>query len=163
MKVWLSIIFPKFKKVVEKLFQKPIISFYSNNSGEFIHLRSFFKDNGISHLLTPPYTPEHNATAERRHHHIIETSIILLHNANLPLKFWSYAFTTAAYLINRLTTRILENQSPYFWLYGKQSNYFKLRDFGCLCYPWLRPYNQNKLQPRSSPCLLLWYLRNQSA
>ena len=71
-----SIIFPKFKKVVEKLFQKPII----------IHLRSFFEDNGISHLLTPPHTPEHNATVERCHRHIVEIGITLLNNIK-PLKF----------------------------------------------------------------------------
>ena len=45
-----SIIFQKFKKFVEKLFEKRIISFYSNNGGEFIPFRSFFEDNGIFHF-----------------------------------------------------------------------------------------------------------------
>ena len=80
-----SIIFPKFN--VEKLFQKHIISFNSDNKGEFIHFRSFFEDNEISHLISPPHNPEHNATAERRHRYIVEKGITLLHNANSLLNF----------------------------------------------------------------------------
>ena len=34
--------FKKFKLVVEKYFQKPIISFYSDGGGEFITLNFFF-------------------------------------------------------------------------------------------------------------------------
>lgn len=49
-----SQIFPKFKALVEKYFKKPIVSFYSDNGGEFIHLKDFFSSNGVSHFLTPP-------------------------------------------------------------------------------------------------------------
>lgn len=47
-----SIIFPKFKRVVKKYFQISII-FYSNNGGKFLHLHSFFEENGIPQFLTP--------------------------------------------------------------------------------------------------------------
>ncbi|KAH0711657.1 hypothetical protein KY289_007616 [Solanum tuberosum] len=66
-------------------------------------------------------------------------------------------------VIVMLPTRTLDGDSPYFRLYGTLANYNKLRVFGCLCYPWLRPYNQNKLQPRSTPCIFLGYSQNQSA
>lgn len=33
-------------------------------------LKSFFKDNGISHFLTTSHTLEHNGLAERKHRHI---------------------------------------------------------------------------------------------
>ena len=99
--------------MIENYFDTKIISIYSDNWGEFHHLKSFLQDNGISHFLTPPYTPEHNAIAERRHRHIVETGLTLLHSANLPLSFWSYAFQTAVYLINRMPTPILENNSPF--------------------------------------------------
>ena len=49
-----SVIFPRFKKVVEKFLQRSIISFYSDNGGEFIGLKNFFETNGISHFLTHP-------------------------------------------------------------------------------------------------------------
>jgi histone deacetylase 1/2 len=32
-----------------------------------------------------------------------------------------------------------------------------LRTFGCLCFPFLRPYNNHKLDFRSSPCVFFRY------
>lgn len=116
-----SIIFPKFKALVEKFFATPIVTLYSDNGGEYIYLRDFFTSHGISHFLTPPYTPEYNGTAERRHCHIVETGITLLHLAKLLLSFWSYAFQTVVYLINRLPTLLLHNDSSYFRLCSKLS------------------------------------------
>ena len=76
-----SIIFPKFKALVEKFFNLPIVSVYSDNGGELIKLRTFLTTHGISHFTTPPHTPKHNAPAERRHRHIVETGRALLHYA----------------------------------------------------------------------------------
>jgi hypothetical protein len=47
--------------------------------------------------------------------------------------------------------------SPYSKLYKKAPDYQKLRVFGCLCYPLLRPYNVHKLNYRSKPCIFLGY------
>lgn len=79
------------------------------------------------------------------------------------LLFWPFAFTTAIYLINRLATSTLHNLSPYYCLFQKHPNYSKLRSFGCLCYPWLRPYTNHKLDPRSTPCVFVRYSSTQSA
>lgn len=67
----------------------------------------------ISHFTTPPHTPQHNGSAERRHCHLVEIGLTLLHQACIQLKYWSYAFETAVYLINRLPTPILNFKSPY--------------------------------------------------
>lgn len=66
-------IFIKFKALVEKYFKKQIKTLYSDNGGEYIALSSFLTIIGISHLTSPPHTPEHNSFAERRHRHIVET------------------------------------------------------------------------------------------
>ena len=44
-----------------------------------------------------------------------------------------------------------------------QPSYAKLRVFGCLCYPWVKPYNSHKLEPRSKACIFLGYSLTQSA
>lgn len=158
-----SILFPKFKALVEKFFATTIISIYTDNGGEYLSLYSFLSERGISHITTPPHRPELNGTSERKHRHIVETGLTLLHNACMPLSYWSYAFITAVYLINRLPTPLLQYSSPYEKLFFTTPNYSKLRVFGCLCYPWLRPYTSNKLQPKSQPCVFLGYSTSQSA
>jgi hypothetical protein len=41
----------------------------------------------ISHLTTPPHTPQHNGYSERRHYHIVETSLTLLSHASFTITF----------------------------------------------------------------------------
>ena len=75
---------------------------YINNGGVFLTLRSFLATHGITNLTTPPHTFEHNGYSEHPHWHIIETSLTLSHQASIPLTFWSYAFATTIYLINKI-------------------------------------------------------------
>lgn len=152
-----------FKNLIENFLQAKIGTFYSDNGGEFIALRQYFQMNGISHLTSPPHTPEHNGIAERKHRHVVETGLTLLSKASIPKKYWQYAFAVAVYLINRLPTPLLELQSPFSKLFGKSPNYNKLRVFGCACYPWLRPYTRHKLEDRSARCVFFGYSPTQSA
>ncbi|KAG7543090.1 Ribonuclease H-like superfamily [Arabidopsis thaliana x Arabidopsis arenosa] len=156
-------VFVVFKALVENRFSSRIRTLYSDNGGEFVALRSFLASHGISHLTSPPHTPEHNGIAERKHRHVVETGLALLTHASLPKTFWTYAFAAAVYLINRMPTEVLHGASPYAKLFQQPPNYQKLRVFGCLCYPWLRPYATNKLDNRSSMCVFLGYSLTQSA
>ncbi|MCI00444.1 retrovirus-related pol polyprotein from transposon tnt 1-94, partial [Trifolium medium] len=86
-----------------------------------------------------------------------ETGLTLLSQAQIPLKYWDHAFITAAYLINRIPTPILQNNSPYFTLLNKHPDYKALKVFGCACFPFLRPYHNTKLAYRSQECIFLGY------
>lgn len=77
---------------VDNYFQRKILILYTDNGGEFTALASFLATHGITHLTTPPHTPEHNSYAERRHRHIVETGLTLLHHASIPLTFRPFAF-----------------------------------------------------------------------
>ena len=156
-------IFETFKPIAETKFKHKISTLYSDNGGEFLSLRPFLAQHGISHLTTPPHTPQHNGLSERKHRHIVETGLSLLSAAKMPLTYWPFAFATAIFLINRLPTPVLSNISPFQKLFNTLPNYQKLRTFGCLCFPWLRPYAPNKLQDRSLPCIFVGYSLTQSA
>ncbi|GJV96906.1 retrovirus-related pol polyprotein from transposon RE1 [Tanacetum coccineum] len=91
--------------------------------GEYQKLIPFFSSCGISHLTSPPHTPEHNGTAERRHQHIVETGLSLLHFSSLPFHYWSHVFQAAVYLINRLPSSVLSFKSPFEMLFHKIPNY----------------------------------------
>jgi len=136
---------------------------YSDNGGDYVALTSLLALHGISHLTSPPCTLEHNGFSERRHLHIVETGLTLLAHASIPLRFWPHAYAIFVYLINRIPTQTLNLCSPYEKIFGSSPNYSKLKVFGCLCYPWLRPYTSHKLEPRSKPCIFFGYSLTQSA
>lgn len=87
----------------------------------------------------------------------------MLHRSHLPPKFWAFAVQTAAYLINRTPPSNSHSVSPFEILFQKPLNYLKLRTFGCICFPWLRPYNLGKLDFPSKPCIFIGYSTHQSA
>lgn len=73
------------------------------------------------------------------------------------------AIETAVFLINRLPMPIIGHLLPFKKLFYCVPYYRKLKGFGCLCYPWLRPYTSSKLQPRSKRCVFLGYSVSQAA
>jgi hypothetical protein len=75
----------------------------------------------------------------------------------MPLKFWDKAFSTAAHIINRLPSRVIEFPSPFEKLFGTKPDYSWLKVFGCACWPHLRPYNTRKLEFHSKQCVFLGY------
>jgi histone deacetylase 1/2 len=149
------------KTMAEKQFQVPLKSVQTDGGGEFRVLTSYFQQHGILHRITCPYTHHHhqNGTVERRHRHIVELGLAMLDHSKLPLKFWDHAFLTATYLINRLPSSSIDFRTPYALLH-KNPDYHFLKVFGCSCFPLMRPYNKNKLQPRSEKCVFLGYSSN---
>lgn len=156
-------VFIAFKCLVENRFQQKIGTFFTDNGGEFMVLKTYLAANGITHLTSPPHTPEHNGVSERKHRHIVETGLTMLSKASVPKELCPYAFAAAVYTINRLPTPVLDLKTPYEKLFGDAPTYDKLRIFGCACYPWLRPYTKHKLDNRSQQCVFLGYSTTQSA
>ena len=79
--------FVSFKQLVENYFTTTIKTLYTNDGGKFLALRSFLVTHGITHLTTPPHTPEHNGYSECQHRHSVKMGLTLLHQASIPLTF----------------------------------------------------------------------------
>ena len=116
---------------------------------------SFLSSNGIHHQISCPYTPQQNDLVERKHRHLIKTTITLLSQASLPSTYWSFTVQFALTLINLLPTATLDFLSPWFKFHGQHPNIFSLKIFGCACYPFFRPYNQHKLNHKTTECIFL--------
>jgi hypothetical protein len=125
--------------------------------GEYQKLTPFFQCVGISHHVSCPHTHQQNGFAERKHHHTVEVGLSLLAHSSMPLKFWDEAFSTAAYLINRLPSRVIGFLSSFEKLFNSKPDYTWLKVFGCACGPHLRPYNSRKLEFQSKKCVFLGY------
>lgn len=145
--------------MVETQFSTKLKSFRSNGGGEFTSsaFKLFLTTHGIHHQVSCPYTPQQNGLVERKHRHLIETSITLLAQAQIPNTYWTYAIQTTVNLINLLPTAVLQFQSPWSILNHKPPDLSQLKVVGCACYPFLRPYTTHKLDPRTKECIFLGY------
>ena len=135
--------------MVERHFDKKILSVQTDWGGEYQRLNSFFQRIGIAHHVSCPHAHQQNGSAERKHRHIVEVGLSLLAHASMPLKFWDEAFIMATYLINRLPIKVIHGQTPLHRLLKQTPDYHTLRTFGYACWPNLHPYNSKKLQFRS--------------
>lgn len=149
--------FHEYQALVERLTGQKIIAMQTNWGGEYEKLHPLFEKIGISYHVSCPHTHQQNGSTERKHHHVIEVGLALLANAYMPLKFWDKAFLTAAYLINRTPSKVINLEMPLELLFHQTPNYQFLRIFGCACWPNLCPYNNHKLQFRSKQCVFLGY------
>lgn len=68
---------------------------------------AFLANHGIQHRLFYSHTPQQNRIAERKHRHIVEIGLSLLHQAFMPHQFWMEVFSTTVILIYRLPTPTL--------------------------------------------------------
>jgi hypothetical protein len=134
-------IFLKFQVIVERLLNSKIKSVQIDWGGEYRNLHTYFKSIGIIHHISCPHMHQQQGWAERKHCHLIDTTLTLLADSHLPKTFWDEACLTFCYLINRLPTPLLKNQSPFQKLFKCTPDCTFLKIFGCACFPSLRLYN----------------------
>ncbi|RVW16161.1 Retrovirus-related Pol polyprotein from transposon RE2 [Vitis vinifera] len=72
----------------------------------------FLAQEGIVHLSSCVDTPQQNGIAERKNRHLLEVARSLMFSMNVPKLLWGQAVLTAAYLINRMPSRVLKFQTP---------------------------------------------------
>lgn len=142
---------------IERQFNTKVRVFQTDMGGEFTALKSFCSSSGIVLRHSCPHTHQQNGLVERKHQHIIELGLAILSKSGLPMSFWWCAFSTAVHLINLLPSPITHHKFPHTLLLNTPPPYADLRVFGCACFPFLRPYNNSKLQFRSTKCLFIGY------
>jgi histone deacetylase 1/2 len=105
-------VFLNFQQLVERKFDRKIITMQTDWGGEYEKLNSFFQKVGITHHVSCPHAHQQNDSAERKHRHIVEVGLALLATASMPLKFWDEAFLTATFLINLLPSKVINHDTP---------------------------------------------------
>ncbi|CAA7044030.1 unnamed protein product [Microthlaspi erraticum] len=138
-------------------FGKPVKRVRSDNGTKFMVLSTFFREQGIDHQTSCVDTPQQNGRVERKHRHILNVARACLFQARLPVTFWGESILTAAHIINRTPSSVLDGKTPYELLHGTPPKYDLLRVFGCLSYAHRRGRDKDKFGDRSRKCLFVGY------
>ena len=133
--------------------------FHTDGGGEFAstELLQFFKDRGITVTTTPPYTPQHNAIAERMNRTILESTRAMLLHAKAPQSLWAEAAQYAIHVRNVGGVRTDVRNTPDGIWTGKRTSVKHLRVFGCDAWMHVPAANRQKLDAKATICLFVGY------
>ena len=115
---------------------------------------SFMSSHRILHQSFFACTPQQNEVAERKNHHLVETSRTLFLHHKVPQRFWEDAILFVCYLINRMPSSILHDQIPHSVLLPNHPLFcLPLRVFGCVCFVHILTPGQDKLSAKVTKCI----------
>lgn len=135
--------------------------FQSDWDSESCKLINHFKNTLIQHWIACPHTHKQMGAIEWLHKQILKVGLSLLSHAHLPEQFWEDSFVTTVYWINWHLTPVLQNKSSYEIVYHSKPNYRFLKVFGCVCWPYLCPFNKYKIDFRLKTCIFIGYGPNR--
>ena len=157
-------VFVKFYRMIHTQFGKSVKSLRSDNGREYVNhdMTKFLTKNGIVHEFTCVDTPQQNGIAERKNRHLLEVVRALLFQMSVPKFYWGETVLTAAYLINRLPSRILYGLSPVqsltsFFPSVPILTSLQCRIFGCVAFVHIHSQFRGKLDPRAVKCIFIGY------
>ncbi|WZZ64833.1 hypothetical protein YC2023_076203 [Brassica napus] len=155
--------FKNFQSYVSNQYNAKIKIFRSDNGGEYTGnaFKNHLAQHGILHQTSCPYTPQQNGVAERKNRHLMEVARSMMFHTSVPKRFWSDAVISACYLINRIPTKILEDQAPYEVLNRSKPVLDHLRVFGCVCFVLVPGELRNKLEAKSTRAMFIGYSKSQ--
>ncbi|KAJ9542625.1 hypothetical protein OSB04_029131 [Centaurea solstitialis] len=146
-------------KLARVQFEKEIKRIRCDNGGEFTstNMIEFYNKKGILLETTCPHTPQQNGVVERKHRHLLETARALRIGANLPKRFWGECILTAAFVINRLPSKVIKNKTPFELIWNREPDYDLLKVFGCLVYFKNTNTKGDKFEEKGKPGVFLGY------
>ena len=126
-------VFRKFKLEAENTSRQRIKTLRTDRGGEFLstEFNQLCEEAGIKWHLTAPYTPQQNSVVERRNRTMMAMARSLLKSMNVPQRFWGEAVRHMVYLLNCLSTKALDERTPFEAWNGRKPHLVHLRVFSC--------------------------------
>ena len=118
-----------------------------------------FTSKGIVVQRTVPYAHQQNGKSERYIRTLEEGGQVLLADSGLPMSFWLDAVLTRQYLLNRLPTSTLpENTTPFEVItHGRKPDLSHLRIWGCECFVAVPNEVRGKAGPKRFKAIFVGY------
>ena len=154
--------FGAFCAEIQTQFHISIQTLRSDNAKKYFSepFQSFMLEHGILHQTSCVDTPSQKRVAERKNRHLLEVARDLLFQMHVSKHFWADALSTACFLINRMSSSVLNWATPYHQLFLYNS-WFPIdpKVFGYTCF--VRDVHPHvfKLDPKSLKCIFVGYSR----
>lgn len=100
---------------------------------------------------------------EPKNRTLMEMTRCLLHDKNVPKTFWAEAANTAVFLLNRLPSKALSEQTPFESWHGFKPKLLNLKFFGCLCFCYIPEVKREKLDRKAEPGIFVGYSSKSKA
>lgn len=112
-----------------------VIQLHSDGAKEYKAICFDYDSSAINvhKTFSAPYTPEHNAIAERVNRTMVEAARALLIQADLPTCLWPFALKHAINVRNKVP-RATTGCSPFKLLTNTRPSFKHVRVFGCAAY-----------------------------
>lgn len=161
-KMDITSVFHNFKCEVENELGQKIKIIRTDNGTEYCNndFSKYLSDSGIKHQTTTPYTPEQNGLSERKNRTLVERTKCMLRDANLPKIYWAEALSTAAYIINRSPSRVLNDMTPEEKWSGRKPNISHMKIFGCKAMVHVPKQHRCKWDSKSTETRFVGYCQN---
>jgi hypothetical protein len=104
-----------FLNMIENQFESKVKIVRIDNGSKF-SMSQFFASKGIIHQTSCVETPQQKARVERKHQHILNIARALLFQSNFYLNNFGVILL---FVVNRVSSPILENKSPFFLIHHK--------------------------------------------
>jgi len=120
------------------------------------------KSHDTLHQTSCAYTPQQNRVVEHKNKHLVETTRTMLLYGNVPQRFWGVVILSACYLINRMSSSILENKILHYTLFPFEPLHpLPPKVFGFTRYVHNCCLGLDKLFVRSHKYIFLGFTRSQ--
>lgn len=125
-------------------------------------LKQYLSIHGIMHQTSFVGTPQQNCTVERKNLYLFKKTRALMLQMKVPKRFWSQGVMTAAYITNRLPSRVLDFKSPIEVFKGRKIDLSHLKVIGCTCYVHIQWQHRDKLDLKANKCILFFFCYSSS-
>jgi transposase InsO family protein len=125
--------FKTYKAKVENQLERKIKQLRSDRGGEYFlgDFSDFCVEYGIIHERTPPYSPQSNEVAERKHRTLTDLVNPMLDTSGLSKEWWGEAILTACHVLYKVPTKNKEI-TPFKEWEKRKLNISYLCTWGCL-------------------------------
>lgn len=126
-----------------------------------------FTQKGTIHQPTCINTPQQNGVTEQKNRHLLKVAWALMFARNNSKQFGGDAILAAAYLVNRMPSKVLDSKTPIGTLEQYISHILCLgshwleKFFGCTAFIHIPSKDPSKLDHKAIKCIFLGYYPTQ--